>query len=115
MLYIFYGIEKIKSQVNTPFKLIIDLSQLFNYRIEENRIIIEEYNIDLKSLFPNSNIITLKNVSEKNLEEIKNLLIENNDLIVYKNGKYYSYEDNNIISMNQKETCKKIKKMLKRY
>lgn len=71
-------------------------------------------NIDLKSLFPNSNIITLKNVSKK-IEGIKNLLIENNDLIVYKNSKYYSYEDNNIISMNQKETCKKIKKILKQY
>ena len=107
--------EKLKSQINIPFKLIIDVSQLFNYRIEENRMILEEYNIDLKSLFPNSNIIKVKCVSEKKIEEIKNLLIENNDLIVYENGKYYSYEDNNIISMNQKETCKKIKKMLKRY
>ena len=104
----------LESQADIPFKLIIDLSQLSKYKIEDNKIVMEEYKLDLESLFPDSIIVTIKTLLEKK-EEINNFLIKNNNLIVYNGNKYYSYEDKSLIGMNQKETCKKIKKMLKRY
>lgn len=104
---------------DVPFNLIIDLSELYNYEIKDNKIITKNYNLNLKELFPNSNIVKItdfKNIND--LKIIKDFLLkykkENEIPIIIMSKKYY-YLDNNILQTKDTEhTCDYIKKLIKR-
>ena len=103
-------------QKEVPFKLIIDLSELYNYKIENNSITKESYNIKLNEAFPNSHIIKINNLSKKSLEELSNFLKtykDINNLYAYQNKKYYYIENNEIKSQDLENTCDKVKRLLK--
>lgn len=55
---------------NIPFKLIIDVSNLYNYEIIDNQIVSTRHNLNLQEKFPNSNIIRINPVSDKDIEVI---------------------------------------------
>jgi len=108
--------EKLNNDKKIPFKIIIDLSELYNYDIENNSIIKEPININLNEIFPDSKIIKIKNLTKKSLEELSKFLKENidiNNLYGYKDESYYYLENNEINKNNLENTCNKIKKLLR--
>ena len=109
-------VKKLKYQTEVPFKIIIDLSELYNYNIENNTITKKENDINLNKIFPNSKIIKIKNLSKESLEELSTFLKDNtdtNNLYAYKDESYYHIEDNEINKTNLESTCNKIKKLLR--
>ena len=67
-------------QKEVPFKLIIDLSELYDYKIENNSIIKVSCDIKLTDFFPNSHIIKIRKLSKKSLEELSSFLKEYKDI-----------------------------------
>lgn len=103
-------------QKEVPFKIIIDLSELYNYKIENNSIVKEKSNINLREIFPNSHIIKIENLSKKGLEELSNFLKENKDInnvYAYQDKKYHYLENDEIKKDDLENTCEKVKRLLK--
>lgn len=86
--------EILTNQKNIPFKIIIDLSELYEYKIIDNKIYKENKSINLNEIFPNSYIIKTSNLTEKKHE-------------------YHYLEKENLTKENIKNTCVKIKKLLR--
>ncbi len=59
-----YQVEKI------PFKLIIDASSLYNYKVSDNKIEYIPHTLDLLKKFPHSKIIQIRPINEKEIELI---------------------------------------------
>lgn len=108
-------LEKILlEQKKIPFKIIIDLSELYKYKINNQEISKEIYNLKLSEYFKDSHIITIGNLSRKSLEELSKFLKENNKDYGYQSSQYYYLEDNDLKSQDLESTCNKIKKLLKK-
>lgn len=111
-------LEKILSyQKEIPFEVIIDLSELYEYKINDGIISKESYSLKLNEWFPNSHIIRIGNLSKKRLEELSQYLKNIHDfdnLYVYQNGKYYYLENDKIESDTLENACEKIKKLLRK-
>lgn len=100
-------------QQEVPFKIIIDISDLYDYQIEENKLLKKEINLELEKLFSESKIIKIKNLSKVGREELINYLKQSfNMLYAYQNKKYHSIENNELKSEDLDTTCLKIKKLL---
>lgn len=86
-------LEKIlSSQKEIPFKIIIDLSELYEYKISDNVISKEVYNLKLSEYFKNSHIIRINNLSRYSLKQLEEYLkkTENlNNSYAYRDNKYY--------------------------
>lgn len=112
------SIEELKKilywQKDIPFKIVIDLSELYDYKIINNQIEKEEVNINLKEYFPNSYIIRIPNLSTKSLEELSDFLKNTDNLYAYQNNKYYYIENEEIKYNDLDDTCFKIKKLLRK-
>lgn len=101
-------------QKDIPFKLIIDLSEQYNYKNCNNSITKESYNIELNKYFPNSKIIKINNLSNNSLEELLVYLKSNlNNVYAYQDDKFYYSENSELKSDNLEKTCGKIKQLLK--
>lgn len=110
-------IKKLHEEIAIPFKIIIDLSELYEYKLDNNSISKEEFNINLNKIFPNSYIIRIKEYTKKSLEELSQFLKNYqkiNNVYAYKNNNYYYFDENEIKSKNLDDTCNKIKRMLKK-
>lgn len=55
----------LKRQQEIPFKIIIDITELYDYSIQNNGINKKEITLNLEDLFPNSKIIKIKLLSNK--------------------------------------------------
>ena len=100
-------------QQNIPFEIIIDISEQYEYFIENDKINKKELDLNLEELFPNSKIIRIKNLSNKRKEEILNYL--KSQLIItyaYQNKQYHSLENNKLKSVDFDTTCRTLKRML---
>lgn len=106
--------EQLQRQKHIPFKIIIDLSDLYNYDIIDSSIKKENVNLDLKELFPNAHIIKIKDLSKKSLKELSIFLHEYQELYAYSNNKYYYLEDNEVKFEKLEDTCFKFKKLLRK-
>lgn len=106
--------KELECEKNIPFKLIIDLTELYNYDIIDNQIKKENINLDLKDLFPNAHVIKIKDLSKKSLKELSTFLYEYQDLYAYSNSKYYYLNENEIKSDDLEDTCFKFKKLLRK-
>lgn len=110
-------LEKILlQQKDIPFKIIIDLSELYKYKINNNGISKELYDLKLNEYFPNSHLIRISNLSKRKLEELSeylNSIQTTENLYAYQNKKYYYLENNELKSDNLENTCKKVKRLLK--
>jgi len=110
-------LEKILfTQKDIPFKIIIDLSELYEYKVTNNSISKEKVTLKLKELFPNSHIIRIDNLSKKSTEELFQYLKkvqDNNNLYLYQKEKYYHLESEEIKKENLENTCRRIKRLLR--
>ena len=100
-------------QQEIPFKIIIDITELYEYTFKNEKIIKKETKINLEELYPNSIIIRIKNLSNKRKEELLAYLKEYQSLIyAYQYNKYYSYNEGTLDEQNQEEIFSRIKMML---
>lgn len=108
--------DALKSLQKVPFKLVFDLSKLFEIEIKDNAIEKKDIDLDLKKLFPEAIIIKAKNIEDLNIELLKEILYKENDenYYVYKDSEYYSLKDNNIEKDALENICKKTKLLLKK-
>lgn len=106
----------LKSLQKVPFKLVFDLSSLFDIEIKDNKLIKKDIDIDLKKHFPNATIIKVESVEDLNLEILKEMLYRENDenYYVYKDNEYYSLNDDEINKDTLENVCKKTKLLLKK-
>lgn len=111
-------LEKILlKQRKIPFKIIIDLTELYEYKVSDDAITKEPVTLKLDEYFPNSHIIRIGNLSRMSLKELSNFLIKiqnSSDLYAYQSNKYYYLNDDEIKSDNLENTCGKIKRLLKK-
>ncbi len=105
--------ETLLRQKDIPFKIIIDLSEIYEYKVSNNSFSKKVYNLKLSEYFPGAHIIRINNLSKKSLEELSKVLKENNESYGYQSNKYYYIEDNDIKSQDLSNTCNKIIKLLK--
>lgn len=110
-------IEMLKTALNSlrdiPFKLVLDFSELYNYKIENDEVKVSDYLVDLKKLFPNSVIIRIQGFNiNKSDEEIKEYLLKYRDAIVNRGNSYYYNNSDNIESLDIDNTCKQLKRRL---
>ena len=70
--------ELLQNESNNKIDLVIDFSKLFDYKVEDGIIKTYDVSIDLKDYFPNSDIITIKNIEDelKLIEELNKILIK---------------------------------------
>lgn len=104
-------------QRNIPFKIIIDLTELYEYKVSDDTITKESVTLKLDEYFPNSHVIRIGNLSKMSLEELSNFLrnIQNrSDLYAYHGNKYYCLEEDEIKSDNLENTCGKFKRLLRK-
>lgn len=102
------------SQKEIPFKLIIDLTELYKYDIKNNDITKENYKINIKDYFSNSHIIKINNLSKKSLIELREYLLKFDNEYVYQNENYYYLENDDIKSNDFENICNSMKKLLKK-
>lgn len=111
-------LEKILlKQRKIPFKIIIDLTELYEYKVSDDTITKESVTLKLDEYFPNSHIIRIGNLSRMSLEELSNFLKNtqnSSDLYAYQSNKYYYLNDHEIESDNLENTCGKFKRLLKK-
>lgn len=103
---------------DVTFNLIIDVSELYDYEIKDNKIITKNHDLNLKMLFPNSYIIKITNFNSNNLKYIKDFLLnckKNNQMSIINLNKNFYYLGND--SLQEKDldsTCNYIKKFIKK-
>ena len=110
---------KLKSLRSVSFDLIINLSDLNEYIVENGKIIPKHYEINLFDIFPNSQIVNInKTMASSDLKEIKEILTSNNQSMVYTKSDieilFYYLEENILISNNLPETCNYLKKLVRK-
>lgn len=108
---------KVELQKDVPYNLVIDMSELYMYRIVKDRIKKELYYLDLNNIFKNCNVVKLKSLSGSSLIEISEFLEKcelEQDLYVYGDDKYYHLENNNIVNNDFGDFCTEMKKVLRK-
>ena len=86
--------REIDNEKNVPFDIIIDMSSLYNYKIDNCKIIPEKIDINFKEMFPNSYVIKIDDYGSKKkieiLEILKEQLLKYNEAYGYINpAKHY--------------------------
>ena len=103
---------------DVPFKLIIDLSNIYDYEIINNKIVTKNHDLNLEKLFPNSYIIKITNFNITDLKLIKEFLLKYNQKnkisIININKNYYYLDDNNLQNKDLDSTCNYVKKLIKK-
>ena len=98
-----------------PFKVIIDLTDLYDYQVNNYMFSSSPYDLNLKELFPHSSIIKVPKLSSKSLQELKEfLLLQKNTTYVNVDKDYYSLNENEITKTDLEETCQNIKVLLRK-
>ena len=101
-----------------PFKLIIDLSNIYDYEIINNKIVTKNHDLNLEKLFPNSHIIKITNFNSTDLKLIKDFLLkykqEKQIPIINIDKYFYYFDDNNLQKNDLNHTCNYVKKLIKK-
>ena len=113
-----YGsIKKLKDilteEKNIPFNLIINLSDLYTFNIDNNQLNAFKYHLNLKDIFPNSKIINIHSLSDNELKNI-NSLIKEQEYAYVKGNTFYHLEDGKVITTDFEDTCNNFRKILKK-
>ena len=102
-------LERILSEYNQDFKLIIDISDLYDYKIDGKKITQKKHELKLKKMYPNSRIIRINNFNNANSDERKRVLkTPSEDTFGYANDDYYQNENGSIKKTNQNHVLKLI-------
>ena len=99
------------------YKLIIDLSEIYDYKVSEGEILKESYDLKLSERYPNSKIIKIINLSKNSLEKLTEYLrtFQQENLYAYHPKEDYYYLENDTVKKNDfEETCGRIKRLLKK-
>lgn len=109
--------EILLCQKEIPFKIVIDLSELYEYKVLNDNISKEVVTLKLEEYFPNSHIIKIGTQYKRNLEEVVSYLKSFqgfDNLYTYQDGYYYYLENGEIKSDNLENTCGKVKRLLRK-
>lgn len=79
--------EEIHKEKDVPFDIIIDMSSLYDYKIDNGKIISEKVDINFKEIFPNNYVIKIDDFGSRDQVEILEILKEK--LLSYNEA--YSY------------------------
>lgn len=87
--------REVQCEMNVPFDIIIDMSSLYDYRIDDGKIIPEKIDINFKEMFPDSYVIKIDDFGSREqveiLEVLKEKLLNYNEAYGYiKPNKNYS-------------------------
>ena len=98
-----------------PFKVIIDLTDLYDYQIDDYKFSSKPYDLNLEELFPHSQIIKVPKLSSKSLQELKEFLLSQ-EITTYANvdKDYYYLNENEVTKTDLEETCQNIKTLLRK-
>ena len=94
---------------NQDFRLIIDISELYDYKIRNNKVESDEIDLKLQEKYPNARIIRIKNLNNHSIRELEDYLNGNEDCFAYLNKSYYYFDDGEYKSTSLKEAFQKIK------
>lgn len=119
MILKYETIEMLETNLNSlrdiPFKLVLDFSELYNYKIENDGVKVSDYLLNLKKLFPNSVIIRVQSFNiNKSDKEVKEYLLKYRDAIVNRGNFYYYNDSDNIECSDVDNICKQLKRRLAR-
>ena len=103
----------LKKEKNIPFNLIINLSDLYTFNIDNNQLNAFKYHLNLKDIFPNSKIINIHSLSDNELKNI-NSLIKEQEYAYVKGNTFYHLEDGKVITTDFEDTCNTFRKILKK-
>ena len=100
---------------SVPFKVIIDLTDLYEYQYNDNIFSSKPYDLNLEELFPHSQIIKVQKLSSKSLQELKEFLLSQ-EITTYANvdKDYYYLNENEVTKTDLEETCQNIKTLLRK-
>ncbi len=101
-----------------PFKIIINLSSLFDFSVEDDEIVKHPYNLNLQEMFPGSHIINISKLSSKSIEEIKSFLSKQKEISYVKpddDENYYYVQHDEVLESNINSTCESIKELVRRH
>lgn len=102
---------------NIPFKLIIDLSELYDYQIQGEKVIATPHELNLQGIFPNSHIIRIHFLKDSTKEkEISVSNIKRNEILQTSgyNQQYYYLKDEDVQKKDLDETCHHLKMLLRK-
>lgn len=125
-------IEELKkdldNEMNVPFDIIIDMSSLYDYKIDNDKIISEKVDINFKEIFPNSYIIKIDDFGNIQQIDILKLLKEHlpkyNEAYSYikpkknysmyreENGDFYKARDDNLVTCDVNDVYKGLRRVL---
>ncbi len=107
--------NNISNLKTVPFKLIIDLTDLYDYQFNNDVFSIKKYILNLKEFFPSCQIIKIPKLSSKSLQELKEFLLSQK-ITTYANidEDYYYINDNEVSKANLEEACQNIKSLLRK-
>ena len=98
-----------------PFKVIIDLTDLYEYQFDDNVFSSKPYDLNLGELFPHSQIIKVPKLSSKSLQELKEFLLSQRITTYASIDKdYYHLNENEVTKTDLEETCQNIKTLLRK-
>jgi hypothetical protein len=107
--------NNISNLKTVPFKLIIDLTDLYDYQFNNDVFSIKKYILNLKEFFPSCQIIKIPKLSSKSLQELKEFLLSQ-EITTYANvdKDYYYLNENEVTKTDLEETCQNIKTLLRK-
>ena len=100
-----------------PFKIIINLSSLLDFSVEDGRVEKRPYDLNLQEMFPGSHIINISKLSDKSIEKIKAFLSVQKETSYVKpdnDENYYCVKHDEILGSDINETCEKISRLIRR-
>ncbi|MBR5370112.1 MAG: hypothetical protein IK137_02275, partial [Bacilli bacterium] len=105
------AIKSILDKHKEDYKLIIDISELYDYKIQDNELKAKEIDLKLQEKFPNAKVIRIKNFTKKDATEIVDFFNSSDDenTYGYQNNKYYHNEDGKCEALNENDAFQKIK------
>jgi hypothetical protein len=65
-------LENILKEHNQDYKLIIDITDLYDYKVSDNKITQEKYELELQKRYPNSKVIRVNDFNNITKDEVKN-------------------------------------------
>lgn len=127
-------IEELKKELDNekdvPFDIIIDMSSLYDYKIDNGKIISEKVDINFKEIFPDSYVIKIDDFGSRDqveiLKIIKAKLIDYNEAYGYlkpkknysmyreKKWDFYKIDGDSLVTTDVNEVYKNIRKVLVR-
>lgn len=112
------GLDSALYQVeNIPFKLIIDLTELYDYQLQDENVTYSTHELNLKEQFPNSHIIRIRPLDEEKIE-VEEALKQANINEIYqtneKNPEYYYLDQEEVKKKDTEETCNHLKMLLRK-